>query len=216
MTDYDVIICGLGPVGQLLALLLGDHGVAHAGLRPRARALPAAARGGHRRRGAAHLPVRRASTPPCSPTRRSSRARASSPPPGARSRSSARDAGRLGHPPLVSINQPAMERTMLAALDAAAERRRPPRADARGARPARRPRRRLRAPDRRRAAPSASRRAGWSAATAPPARCARGFEIPFEGRTAPAALGRRRRARRPPAAQGAAPALRRPTPRARW
>src|SRR5690349_10563339 len=28
MTDYDVIICGLGPVGQLLALLLGDQGVA--------------------------------------------------------------------------------------------------------------------------------------------------------------------------------------------
>ena len=27
MTDYDVIICGLGPVGQLLALLLGDRGV---------------------------------------------------------------------------------------------------------------------------------------------------------------------------------------------
>ena len=26
MTDYDVIICGLGPVGQLLALLLGDQG----------------------------------------------------------------------------------------------------------------------------------------------------------------------------------------------
>ena len=26
-TDYDVIICGLGPVGQLLALLLGDRGV---------------------------------------------------------------------------------------------------------------------------------------------------------------------------------------------
>ncbi|MBV9002174.1 MAG: FAD-dependent monooxygenase, partial [Solirubrobacterales bacterium] len=27
MTDCDVIICGLGPVGQLLALLLGDLGV---------------------------------------------------------------------------------------------------------------------------------------------------------------------------------------------
>src|SRR5437868_6257444 len=27
MSDYDVIICGLGPVGQLLALLLGDQGV---------------------------------------------------------------------------------------------------------------------------------------------------------------------------------------------
>src|SRR5690349_19557678 len=27
MTDYDVIVCGLGPVGQLLALLLGDQGV---------------------------------------------------------------------------------------------------------------------------------------------------------------------------------------------
>ena len=27
MTDYDVIVCGLGPVGQLLALLLGDRGV---------------------------------------------------------------------------------------------------------------------------------------------------------------------------------------------
>ena len=40
MTDYDVIICGLGPVGQLLALLLGDHGVRTLALRPRARALP--------------------------------------------------------------------------------------------------------------------------------------------------------------------------------
>ena len=27
MADYDVLICGLGPVGQLLALLLGDRGV---------------------------------------------------------------------------------------------------------------------------------------------------------------------------------------------
>ena len=27
------------------------------------------------------------------------------------------EVGRLGHPPLVSINQPAMERTMLAALE---------------------------------------------------------------------------------------------------
>ncbi len=27
MVDYDVVICGLGPVGQLLALLLGDRGV---------------------------------------------------------------------------------------------------------------------------------------------------------------------------------------------
>ena len=27
MPEYDVIVCGLGPVGQLLALLLGDHGV---------------------------------------------------------------------------------------------------------------------------------------------------------------------------------------------
>src|ERR1700758_2299252 len=27
MVDYDVIVCGLGPVGQLLALLLGDRDV---------------------------------------------------------------------------------------------------------------------------------------------------------------------------------------------
>ncbi|MFA9273142.1 MAG: FAD-dependent monooxygenase, partial [Baekduiaceae bacterium] len=27
MVDCDVLICGLGPVGQLLALLLGDRGV---------------------------------------------------------------------------------------------------------------------------------------------------------------------------------------------
>ena len=27
MVDYDVIICGLGPVGQLLALLLAERGV---------------------------------------------------------------------------------------------------------------------------------------------------------------------------------------------
>ena len=106
---------------------------------------------------------------------------------------------------------------MLAALDAAAERRHPPRADARGASTAApsgvdayvrptgggRSERDLRAL----AGRLRRRRA---------ARCATRLQIPFEGRTAPAALGRRRRARRPPAAQGAAPALRRPTPRARW
>ena len=60
MTDYDVIICGLGPVGQLLALLLGDRGVRTLAFDREPRALPAAASGGHRRRGAADLPVRRA------------------------------------------------------------------------------------------------------------------------------------------------------------
>ena len=79
--------------------------------------------------------------------------------------------GRLGHPPFVSINQPAMERTMLAALEHR------PSVDVRRGLT-------LEALDRRAdrvdafvrptdGGPSERdlARAGWSAATAPPARC---------------------------------------------
>jgi 3-(3-hydroxy-phenyl)propionate hydroxylase len=115
MTDYDVIICGLGPVGQLLALLLGDQGVATLAFdrEPEPYPLPRAAviddevlrilqavgldaavladaqiQSGASIVTAAGHPVE------------VFRARTS----------------RIGHPPLVSINQPALERTLLDAL----------------------------------------------------------------------------------------------------
>ena len=56
----DVAIVGYGPVGALLANLLGQAGLVCRRLRARARDLPAAARRAFRRRGHAHLPVRRA------------------------------------------------------------------------------------------------------------------------------------------------------------
>src|SRR5512132_361064 len=116
MTDYDVIVCGLGPVGQLLALLLGDRGVRTLALdrEPEPYLLPRAAviddevlrifqavgldeavladaqvQPGASIITAAGRPVEIVRT----------------------------QRGRLGPPPLVSINQPAMERTMLAALE---------------------------------------------------------------------------------------------------
>ena len=80
------------------------------------RALRAAARGGHRRRGPAHLPGRRPRRRGPGATRRSQPA-ASIVTAGGRPVEVFRVARRrLGHPPLVSINQPSMERTMLAAL----------------------------------------------------------------------------------------------------
>ena len=116
MTDYDVIICGLGPVGQLLALLLGDQGVSTLAFdRDREPyALPRAAviddevlrilqAVGLDREVLTDAQVQ----PGASIVTAGGRAVEF-----VRARTS-----RIGHPPLVSINQPAMERTMLAALE---------------------------------------------------------------------------------------------------
>ena len=211
MTDYDVIICGLGPVGQLLALLLGDHGRANARLRPRATS------------------PTRCRAPPSSTTRScgSSRPSASTPPILADAQVHARASiltvrrpagrvlpgshvGRLGHPPLVSINQPAMERTMLAALAERPTVEHPPRPDARGR--------------------STGARAGVDVYVRPTGggrseRVSGRFLVGCDGASSAvrtrlagpvrrahraAALDRRRRARRPPPAPGAAAAVRRP------
>jgi 3-(3-hydroxy-phenyl)propionate hydroxylase len=115
MTDYDVIICGLGPVGQLLALLLGDQGVATLAIDrdPEPHPLPRAAviddevlrimqSAGLDAAVLADAQVQ----PGASIVTASGR-----PVEVFRARTS-----RNGHPPLVSINQPALERTLLGAL----------------------------------------------------------------------------------------------------
>ena len=115
MTDCDVLICGLGPVGQLLALLLGDHGVRTLAVdrAPEPYPLPRAAvvddevlrifqSVGLDREILADAQVQ---------------PRASIVTAGGRPVEVLRaQVGPLGHPPLASINQPALERTMLAAL----------------------------------------------------------------------------------------------------
>lgn len=116
MTDCDVLICGLGPVGQLLALLLGRLGVetiavdeAHEPYDlPRAavvddevlRIFQAA---GVDEQILADAQVQRAVS---YVTARGHTIQVFD-----------MDQGELGHPPLVSIHQPSMERTMVAALD---------------------------------------------------------------------------------------------------
>jgi 3-(3-hydroxy-phenyl)propionate hydroxylase len=112
---YDVAICGLGPVGQLLALLLGDHGVRVLAFDrdEEPYALPRAAviddevlrifqAVGLDRAVLADAQVQPGASIVTAGGRGVEVFRART--------------GRLGHPPLVSINQPAMERTMLAAL----------------------------------------------------------------------------------------------------
>jgi 3-(3-hydroxy-phenyl)propionate hydroxylase len=116
MTDCDVLICGLGPVGQLLALLLGDLGVHTVAIDqaeepyplPRAaviddevlRIFQAAGidqeivAEAQVQRAVSFLTARRRGIEAFRPVH-----------------------GELGHPPLVSIHQPSMERTMLAALE---------------------------------------------------------------------------------------------------
>ena len=184
MTDYDVIICGLGPVGQLLALLLGDRGVRTLAFDREPRALPAAARGGHRRRGPADLPVGRA---------RRGGARRRAGPAGREHHHGRRAAGRgrphphgPARPPAAGLDQPAGDGAHDARrARAPAERRRAPRADARG--------RSTGAPTTSTSScgrPTAGARerisARWlvgcdGAASAVRAR----LEIPFEGRTTP-------------------------------
>ena len=115
MTDYDVLICGLGPVGQLLALLLGDHGVRTLAIDrepepydlPRAAVIDDEVLRIFQAVGLDAAVLADAQVVPGA----SILTAGGRPVEIFRSR-----VGRLGHPPLVSINQPAMERTMLAAL----------------------------------------------------------------------------------------------------
>src|SRR6476659_3735054 len=108
MTDYDVIICGLGPVGQLLALLLGDRGVRTLAFdrEPEPYGLPRAAviddevlrifqAAGLDAAILADAQVQTRASIVTSDGRPVDIFRART--------------GRLGQPPLVSINQPAME-----------------------------------------------------------------------------------------------------------
>jgi 3-(3-hydroxy-phenyl)propionate hydroxylase len=116
MTDYDVIVCGLGPVGQLLALLLGDRGVRTLAfdrepapyLLPRAAVIDDEVLRIFQSVGLDEAVLADAQIQPGA----SIITAAGRPVEIVRTQ-----AGRLGHPPLVSINQPAMERTMLAALE---------------------------------------------------------------------------------------------------
>lgn len=112
---YDVAICGLGPVGQLLALLLGDSGVNVLAFdrEDEPYALPRAAVVDDevlRIFQAVGLDAAILADAQVQPG-------ASIVTAGGRAVEVFRArTGRLGHPPLVSINQPSMERTMLAAL----------------------------------------------------------------------------------------------------
>ena len=219
MTDYDVIICGLGPVGQLLALLLGDRGVRTLAfdrdpepyLLPRAAVIDDEVLRILQSVGLDEAVLTDAQM---------QAARASSRPRGAPSRSSPHP-HRPAWPSAAGLDQPAGD----GAHDARrargqAERRDTPGAHARGARPPGRPRRRLRAAQRRRALgahlrPLAGRlRRRRQRGPGPPADPARGPDHP------PAAASRRRgsgaRARRCPAAPPARPRGRRRASRPGW
>lgn len=116
MPDCDVLICGLGPVGQLLALLLGDRGVRTIAIErrdepyvlPRAAVIDDEVLRILQSVGLDDAVLADAQVQPgASIVTANGRAVEVF-----RSR-----VGRLGHPPLVSINQPSMERTLLAALE---------------------------------------------------------------------------------------------------
>src|SRR5437764_6883167 len=115
MVDYDVIICGLGPVGQLLALVLGDRGVRTLAFDrdhepyplPRAAVIDDEVLRILQAVGLDRAVLANAQVQPGASIV-TARGR---PVEVLRSRT-----GRLGHPPLVSINQPALEQTMLSAL----------------------------------------------------------------------------------------------------
>ena len=116
MIDCDVLICGLGPVGQLLALLLGDRGVRTIAVdeAPEPYALPRAAvvddevlRIFQAASVDAEILQDAQVQPAVSYVTATGRA----------IRVFQTEHGELGHPPLVSLHQPSMERTMLAALD---------------------------------------------------------------------------------------------------
>lgn len=115
MTDVDVLICGLGPVGQLLALLLGDLGVRTLAIDrasdvyplPRAaviddEVLRIMQSVGLDERVLADAQVQSGASIVTAA--------------GRPVEVLAARIGALGHPPLVSIHQPTMERTLLSAL----------------------------------------------------------------------------------------------------
>jgi 3-(3-hydroxy-phenyl)propionate hydroxylase len=115
MPDYDVIICGLGPVGQLLALLLGDLGVRTLAFdrAPGVYPLPrAAVVDDEVLRIFQSVGLDDAILEHSQPQPRASIVTAA----GRAVVILNAQTGHLGHPPLVSINQPGIERTMLAAL----------------------------------------------------------------------------------------------------
>lgn len=112
---YDVLICGLGPVGQLLALLLGDHGVRTLAFDraddiyplPRAAVVDDEVLRILQSVGLdAEVLADAQVQPGASIVTADGRA----------VEVFSSTVGQLGHPPLVSINQPAMERTLTAAL----------------------------------------------------------------------------------------------------
>lgn len=116
MADYDVMVCGLGPVGQLLSLLLGDLGLRTLAIDrsedvyelPRAAVIDDEVLRIFQSVGLDAAVLDAAQV----------QAKASIVTAAGRAVEvlSART-GPLGHPPLVSIHQPSMERTMLAALE---------------------------------------------------------------------------------------------------
>ena len=116
MPTHDVLVCGLGPVGQLLALLLGDRGVRTLAIdrAPEPYALPrAAVIDDEVLRILQSVGLDRAVLADAQVQPRASIVTAA----GRAVEVFAADTGLLGHPPLVSINQPGIERTMLAALE---------------------------------------------------------------------------------------------------
>ena len=115
MSDCDVLVCGLGPVGQLLALLLADLGVSVVAVDesdgpydlPRAAVIDdevlrifQAARLDGRVMADAQIQPAVSFIDASGRTREILRT----------------ERGELGHPPLVTIHQPSMERTMVTAL----------------------------------------------------------------------------------------------------
>lgn len=116
MTDFDVIVCGLGPVGQLLSVLLGDLGVRTLAIDraddiyelPRAAVIDDEVL---RILQSAHVDEAVLLGSQVQPRASIVTARGQ-----AVDVLSART-GALGHPPLVSIHQPTMERALVAALE---------------------------------------------------------------------------------------------------
>jgi 3-(3-hydroxy-phenyl)propionate hydroxylase len=116
MSDCEVLICGLGPVGQLLALLLGHLGISTIAVDeahepydlPRAAVVDDEVLRIFQTSGidAAVLADAQAQRAVSFVTAR-----------GRTLRVFRTEQGELGHPPLVSIHQPSMERTMVAALE---------------------------------------------------------------------------------------------------
>ncbi len=115
MSDCDVLICGLGPVGQLLALLLADLGVGVIAIDesdgpydlPRAAAIDDEVLRILQAAGLDRQVMAEAQAQPAVSFINAS---------GRTIEMLRTERGELGHPPLVTIHQPSMERTMVAAL----------------------------------------------------------------------------------------------------